>query len=123
MKVKLHVISLWAEDVPATAHFYRDVVGLRLMPLHHDRPHFDLGGQYLVLVKGAPAMRDVDSPDNFPVLAFGVDNLESAIDELRSHGVALPRGIEEGPGSRWVQCHDPAGNLIEFVEFSKGLPQ
>jgi hypothetical protein len=44
MSVKLAVVTLWAEDVAITAHFYRDVIGLRLLPQHGDRPHFDLGG-------------------------------------------------------------------------------
>lgn len=117
MDVKLHVVSLWAEDIPKTAHFYRDVIGLRLMPHHGDRPHFDLGGIYLVLVKGQPAKRQADSPDNFPVLAFAVEDLESSMEGLRTHGVDLPWGIEQGEGTRWIKFHDPAGNLIELVEF------
>lgn len=116
MKAKLNVVSLWAEDIPETAHFYRDVIGLRLMPHHGDRPHFDLGGIYLVLVKGKPVVRSEDSPDHFPVLAFSVEELENAMERLRTHGVNLPWGIEEGHGTRWVKFYDPAGNLIELVE-------
>ena len=26
------VLSIWAEDVPTTAHFYKDVLGLELFP-------------------------------------------------------------------------------------------
>ena len=51
MEARLAVVSLWAEDVPATAHFYRDVLGLRLLPQHGDRPNFDLGGVYLTIWK------------------------------------------------------------------------
>jgi catechol 2,3-dioxygenase-like lactoylglutathione lyase family enzyme len=116
MDVKLRVVSLWAEDVPKIAHFYRDVIGLRLMPHHGERPHFDLGGQYMVLVAGKPAIRAADSPDHFPVVAFSVDELESAIERLRIHDVNLPWGIQEGYGTRWIQFYDPAGNLIELVE-------
>lgn len=116
MDVKLKVVSLWAEDIARTAHFYRDVIGLRLLPHHGDRPHFDLGGQYLVLVRGKPTTRVEGSPDHFPVLAFGVDELESAMNRLETHGVDLPWDIEEGYGTRWIQFYDPAGNLIELVE-------
>ena len=39
MDTHLAVISLWAEDVPAAAHFYRDVIGLKLLPHHAGDPH------------------------------------------------------------------------------------
>ena len=52
MHISLAVISLWAEDVAATAHFYRDVIGLKLVSHHGDRSHFDLGGAYLVILQG-----------------------------------------------------------------------
>jgi catechol 2,3-dioxygenase-like lactoylglutathione lyase family enzyme len=54
MNSRLAVISLWAEDVPRTAHFYRDILGLTLVPHHGDRPHIDLGGTYLVILRGNP---------------------------------------------------------------------
>jgi catechol 2,3-dioxygenase-like lactoylglutathione lyase family enzyme len=116
MDIKLKVVSLWAEDIPKTAHFYRDVIGLRLMPHHGDRPHFDLSDQYMVLVKGKPATPNADSPDEFPVVAFSVDDFESAIEKLRNHNVDLPWGIEEGLATRWIRFYDPAGNLVELVE-------
>ena len=116
MDVKLKVVSLWAENVFVTAHFYRDVIGLRLMPHHGDRPHFDLGGIYLTLVEGQPAKREADSPENFPVLAFVVEDLEAAMGRLRTNGVDFPWGIEEAETTHWVKFYDPAGNLIELVD-------
>lgn len=117
MEVKLNVVSLWAEDLSETAHFYRDVIGLRLMPHHADRPHFDLGDIYLVLVQGKPTVRDADAPDHFPVMAFAVRDLEESIEQLRSNNVDLPWEVVEGTGTRWIKFNDPAGNLIELVEF------
>ena len=53
--IHLAVVTLWAEDVPTTAHFYRDVIGLDLMPHHGQRPAFDLGhGTHLVILRGQP---------------------------------------------------------------------
>jgi hypothetical protein len=41
MIIHIAVVSLWAEDVPATAHFYRDAIGLNIMPRNEgDRLHF-----------------------------------------------------------------------------------
>jgi len=114
------VVSLWAEDVPTAAHFYRDVIGLRMLPhdSHHDeRPHFDVGGTYLTILKGKPVPAQNAEPSHFPLIAFAVDDLDSAIERLQAHQVKLPRGVAEDADSRWVVFHDPAGNLIELVQF------
>lgn len=117
MPIRIAVISLWAEDVPKTAHFYRDVIGLPLLPYHGDRPHFDLGGSTLVILKGRPSPPEDSIPDRFPLIAFAVDNLDAAIQRLHQYGVELPWGVEADAHSRWVMLHDPAGNLIEIVQF------
>ena len=116
------VFSLWAEDVSTAAHFYRDIVGLRLLPHHDHRPAFDLGGgSYLVIVKGQPVpTRNSESP-HFPLIAFAVEDLERAIEHLEVHGVELLWGVETGEVSRWIKFRDTAGNLIEFVQFNKPI--
>ncbi len=119
MNIHIAVVSLWAEDVPATAHFYREVVGLNIMPHHAgDRPHFDLDGSILTIVRGRSALPPDPEP-RFPVIAFSIPELESAIEKLRHHGVDLPRGVETNAAGRWVMFHDPAGNLVELVEFKQ----
>jgi catechol 2,3-dioxygenase-like lactoylglutathione lyase family enzyme len=112
------VFSLWAEDVPAAVHFYRDVVGLDLLPHHGHRPAFDLGnGSHLIIVKGQPVpARNSESP-HFPLIAFAVEELDRAVEHLVAHGVELPWGIQTGQDTRWVVFADPAGNLIEFAQF------
>ena len=114
------VVSLWAEDVGAAAHFYQDVIGLRFVPHHShhtERPHFDLNGTYLTILKGRPVPAQDAEPSHFPLVAFTVDDLESAIGRLQAHHVELLGGVNEGEDSRWVMFHDPAGNLIELVQF------
>jgi len=51
MSAKFAVIALWAEDVPACAHFYHDVLGLSTVPYHGERPHFDVDGVYLTILR------------------------------------------------------------------------
>jgi catechol 2,3-dioxygenase-like lactoylglutathione lyase family enzyme len=117
MNIRLAVVSIWAQDVPATAHFYRDVLGLHLLPHHGVQPHFDLGGAYLTIVKGRPRPAEDSNPERFPLVAFAVDDLDTAVERLRAHHVELPWGIERDEHSHWVMFHDPAGNLIELVQF------
>jgi glyoxylase I family protein len=114
---QLVVISLRAEDVPKTVHFYRDVLGLTLLPHHDHRPAFDLNGTYLVIAEGPPAPTQDSKSSRFPSLAFAVEDLDEAIEHLQAHNVDIPWGIEAGQEERWVLFYDPAGNLIEFVQF------
>jgi catechol 2,3-dioxygenase-like lactoylglutathione lyase family enzyme len=117
MDPKLVVVSIWAQNVPAAVHFYRDVLDMRLMEHHGQQPHFDLGGVYLTIVQGQPAQLRSGEDRPFPVVAFAVDDLNAAVARLRAHRVDLPWGIEGDEHSRWIMFHDPAGNLIELVEF------
>jgi catechol 2,3-dioxygenase-like lactoylglutathione lyase family enzyme len=114
MKLKLAVVALWAEDVNRTAAFYRDILGLPLLTVDRGRPHFDLGEGYLVILPGRPNKAE---GARFPVLAFAVDELEAAVQQLKSQGVELPWGIEEDSDSRWVMFNDPGGNLLELAKF------
>jgi catechol 2,3-dioxygenase-like lactoylglutathione lyase family enzyme len=117
---QLAVVSLWAEDLPATVHFYRHVLGLSLLPHHGHPPAFELGpGQYLAIVEGQPAFAQEPGGSRFPVLAFAVRNLDEAVRHLKSHDVELVHGIEVGASGRWIRLHDPAGNLIELVQFDR----
>ncbi len=115
---RLVVLSLWAKDVPTTAHFYRDVVGLSLLPHHGRQPAFDLGhGAHLVLNEGQPGAVLDSKRSRFPTVAFAVRDLDRAVENLVEHGVDLPWGVEASDQARWVVFSDPAGNLVELVQF------
>ena len=116
MSTKFAVVSVWAEDVAATAHFYRDVLGLDLPSQHGSRPHFEVAGVYLTILKGSPVAAQNAEPDHFPLFALAVDDLDAMLNRLEKHQVALPWGVAGNAGERWVMFHDPAGNLIELVQ-------
>ena len=118
MNIKLYVISLFVEDVQAAARFYREVIGLPEL-MHHTggSPHFDLGGSILTIRWGRPALPS-KAEARFPILAFSTTSLDAAMDRLRVHAVEIPWGVEKNTASRWVMFHDPAGNLLEFVELT-----
>ena len=118
----LAVVSLWAEDVPAAVHFYRHVVGLPLLPYHDHPPAFELArGQYLAIVAGRPAFAQEPGGTRFPVLAFAVRDLDETVQHVQSHGIEPVQGIEAGASKRWIRLYDPAGNLIELVQFDRPL--
>ncbi len=116
---RIAVVTLWAEDVPTTAHFYRDVVGLPMIPHHAgDRPHFNMEGCFLTIVQGRPALPPDPEP-RFPVVAFSIPDLDHAVEKLRKYSVETPWGVERDNSGRWVMFRDPAGNLVELVEFKQ----
>jgi predicted enzyme related to lactoylglutathione lyase len=116
MDIRIAIVSLQAEDVPAVVHFYQDVVGLPLQThFTGDHPHFNLGDTTLTIIRGRP---DLPPEPRFPVVAFSIPDLDDALIRLRSHGIELPWGVETNATGRWVMFHDPAGNLIEMVEFT-----
>ncbi|HTX92612.1 MAG TPA: VOC family protein [Anaerolineales bacterium] len=117
MDIHLAVVSLWAEDIPAAVRFYRDVLGLPLLPHHADRPHFRVDGCLLAILPGRPALPPDPEP-RFPVVTFSVPDLDAAAETLRRNGIDLPWGTEANPTGRWAMVHDPAGNLIELVQWT-----
>ncbi len=119
MPTKFAVIAVWSDDVAANAHFYRDVLRLEFSPSHGSQPHFQINGIVLTILKGTPAPAQNTDPDRFPLFAFAVDDLEEMVTHLQQHHVALPWGVESDADGRWVMFHDPAGNLIELVQFNK----
>jgi catechol 2,3-dioxygenase-like lactoylglutathione lyase family enzyme len=114
MGIKLFVISLRTRDIPQSIIFYRDIIGLPLALPHPERPHFNLGGAFLVILDGMSSQ--VDEPgDRFPVIAFEVDDFEGALSRMESAGIKLPWGVEQDSQRRWATFYDPGDNLIEIV--------
>ena len=115
---RLVVLSIWAEDVPTTAHFYKDVLRLKLFSHHHgDRPHFKIGDGFMTILKGKPSPAQDAEPDHFPLFALETDDLNAAVERLHKHGVETPNNIETGENTQYLIFNDPAGNLIELVQF------
>jgi catechol 2,3-dioxygenase-like lactoylglutathione lyase family enzyme len=119
--VRIAVVSLRAEDVAETAHFYRDVVGLKLAAHHGGRPHFEVGGAYLVIVPGRPRPAEANEAARFPEIALAVAGFQASVDRLTAAHVSMPWGIEGDSASKWVMFHDPAGNLVELVDAGPGV--
>ncbi len=114
------VLTVWAEaeNIKPTAKFYEDVLGLRLISGSTDHYVFDTDGTFLVIMEGR-LEQPRDPKRRWPMFALTVPDLDLSIKALLAAKIELPWGIEESgaPSSRWVMFHDPAGNLIELVEW------
>ena len=114
---------IYAEDIPATVAFYRDVVGVREIEAPApDSAAFRLGDGTLLLIFN-PSMSS--APGRFVPshgatgaghLAFRVDALDPCVEHLRGAGLEIEREITWPLGGRSVYVRDPAGNSVEFVE-------
>ena len=85
---------------------------------------FDDGGSVFIYPK------DDHEPATFTVLNFTVDNIDAAVEELKSRGIEfesyegemetdennIMRGEEGGDGPNIAWFKDPAGNFISVIE-------
>jgi catechol 2,3-dioxygenase-like lactoylglutathione lyase family enzyme len=109
----VHHVSINVSDVEAALAFYTDVLGATLRT---DRPDFGFGGAWLDL--GAQQVHLIEAPvppDLGQHFAVRVGDLDDAVAELRSKGVAVGDPSPVGSG-RQAFLHDPAGNTIELHE-------
>jgi catechol 2,3-dioxygenase-like lactoylglutathione lyase family enzyme len=109
-------------DIQKTKEFYGNVLGLRVAEEYGMlRLHLATGADVLVYPK------DDHTPATYTILNFPVDDIEQAVDELTSKGVAFEhynnmtdekgiargRSQNRGPDIAWFK--DPAGNILSVI--------
>lgn len=116
----LHHVSLIVSDTQRALAFYRDLLGMRVLP---ERPELGFPGAWLAVGDLQIHLLEVANPD--PVdgrpahggrdrhAAFAVSDLEALVMRLEQAGVALQRSRS---GRAAVFCRDPDGNGLEFVQ-------
>lgn len=111
---RVHHVSLNVTDTAAAERFYVEVLGLR--PI--ERPDLGFPGAWLSVGEQEVHLLEVEGfePPKGQHFAFQVDDLDAAIDQIRSHGVEVsePRAIEGV--CRQAFLSDPTGNLLELNE-------
>ncbi len=118
---RLHHVSLVVADTARALRFWRDLVGLEVLP---ERPDLGYPGAWLDLGGGQQLhLLEVPNPD--PVtgrpahvgrdrhLALAVEDLDAWAARLEAAGVAFTRSRS---GRRALFCRDPDGNGLELVE-------
>lgn len=110
-------------DSAAAKEFYSKFLGLEVKELPMGMM-LELAGGGLVFMYEKPD----HVPATFTILNFPVDNIESAVEELKSKGVLfekypemtddkdIARGISQnrGPDIAWFK--DPAGNILSVMQ-------
>jgi catechol 2,3-dioxygenase-like lactoylglutathione lyase family enzyme len=112
-----------AVRMPEAAHFYSEVLGLRLIGHSLGALVYDVGGTS-VRVSPVPSL----TPSEHTVLGFAVPALEPVAAALLARGVEPARfpgfdhderGIVRAPdGTRVLWMRDPEGNILSVVQFA-----
>lgn len=108
-------IGVVAEDLPAQAAFYRDVLGFRQVGAGDDYVEFEFEGRtFEILARSTDPQYDARRVQ----VGFEVDDIERAREALLAAGVEPVSGIEGASDdvSRWAYFRDPEGNVFEITE-------
>jgi catechol 2,3-dioxygenase-like lactoylglutathione lyase family enzyme len=124
MELGGHAFSTFSvDDTEKTKEFYGDTLGLEVAELA------DMGLLQLTIGDGGRVLiypKSNHEPATFTILNFPVDDIEQAVDELRSRGVTFEhyegdietddKGIARNGGSAIAWFKDPAGNILSVLE-------
>ncbi len=113
----VHHVSVNVTDPAVSVAFYTDLLGGRV---RSDRPDFSVGGAWIDVGITQVHLVEVPVPPNMGQhFAILVDDLDSAVDELRGAGLEVEDPKIVGT-SRQTFVNDPDGNLIELHQLGAG---
>lgn len=111
------------DDIPAARRFYGETLGLTVTDneMGFIELHLPSGGTVLAYPKPN------HEPASYTMLNFPVENIDAAVDDLRSRGIdtniyaggGMPvdeKGIMRGNGPDIAWFRDPAGNVIAVIQ-------
>jgi lactoylglutathione lyase len=118
MKIaELNHVALRVRDVDASIRFYRDIIGLPVLP----RPDFNFRGawfrigtyQELHLIEGGTGRPDEDSArDNH--FALRVTDFEASAAQMQVANVVFRGPVRRPDGARQIFLKDPDGHVLEL---------
>ncbi|RKQ42388.1 glyoxylase I family protein [Roseivirga pacifica] len=123
---KVHHIAIICSDYAISKHFYTEILGLEVIRevyrKERDSYKLDLAlnGEYVIELfsfPDPPKRPSRPEAQGLRHLAFEVKNIENAIEELSSKGVALePIRVDEFTGKRFTFFSDPDDLPLELYE-------
>jgi len=110
-------------DLAKAKEFYRDKLGLEVVDASMGQLELHIDGDTKVFVYEKPN----HAPASFTILNFPVDDVDSAVDELRDRGVRFEvykdgdlktdeKGVHRTGGPKVAWFKDPAGNFLSVLE-------
>lgn len=112
----LDFLQLHAEDVPAAAAFYRDVLDAAIIEeAYPQRARVRLANIDVRLLHGIPAAEGSASP------AFRVASIANFRAHLEDNRVEITENYEAISGGVMLGFRDPAGNRITVIQYGIDL--
>ncbi len=109
MITNISAVWLPVTDMDRALAFYRDTLGLEVLSSDEDWSMVTAGDQQIGL-----NARESPAGDGGAVIAFGVDDLEQAVEELRGKGASFTDDISEHHWGRIIPFADPDGNDLQL---------
>lgn len=123
---RVHHIAIICSDYQKSKHFYSEILGLKILleVYREERQSYKLdlevGNQYqieLFSFPEPPARPSRPEAAGLRHLAFEVDDIDEAVDNLQAAGVTTePIRIDEFTGKRFTFFADPDGLPLELYE-------
>jgi glyoxylase I family protein len=103
-----------AKDPAGLGKWYRDHLGVTLVPSNYDEPVWEQEAGPTVFAP-FPEKTDYFGDDNKVwMVNFRVADLEAMVAQLRAAGIEVTVDTEAYPNGRFAHLHDPEGNPIEL---------
>jgi catechol 2,3-dioxygenase-like lactoylglutathione lyase family enzyme len=112
--MKLTEVSIFTDEVPETAAFYKRLLGSA--PVHEETGFalFQGDGFHLVVHRNTtPEESDLPSESH---TGFSVADLEGTVRDLEAAGYAIAHPPRDYPWGRSAYLRDPAGRLVELSQ-------
>ena len=106
-------------DLKSASHFFEDVLGLSLIRENKGMAQFEAPSGQLFEVFG-PESRYY-ALHSCPVLAFQVEDVRAAKQELESRGVEFVSDVEGDASEAWAYFRGPDGYLYELWQTARPL--
>lgn len=124
MQIRLDHCVIHVSDWDRSNTFYRDVLGAELIPRGQGWA-YRFGSVQLNChgpnVKAEPVARQPVMPGNSDLCFVWDGDIESAVQHLTQHGIAVELGpvVRHGAGGEGhsVYFRDPDGSLLEFISY------
>ncbi len=115
------VVSIYVDDVDAATDFYtrqlgfnvRSRAGSAIVELDHE-------GVVLVLCEAKTKADQTYPGGSSVVIGLAWDDLEGTATRMKADGVEVIISTpEDFPGGKFIAMRDPAGNVVELLEFTQ----
>ena len=105
-----------AKDPAALAAWYRDHLGVALVPTNYDDSPWHQDSGPTAFAPFPEATDYFGDAGRVWMVNFRVYSLDAMVEQLRAAGITVTIDPEEYPNGRFARLHDPEGNPIELWE-------